>query len=154
MDPITLSAVAALAAAAAGVGSGFLNAVGEDAYKRLKGLVAHRFTGAEPALLAVEAAPAQEAPRQALASALDTAGAGRDEAFREEVQRLLAALLALRTAPTPPPILDFDELEAAQRFEMRDITATGTVLKVRGKATFNGDVVFSNIRQGGISEKH
>ena len=153
MDPIIASVIAAASTIAGIAGSGFVTAAGEDAYTRLKAVVRHRFAAAEPALLELEAAPASEAPRLALAERLTEAGAAGDAELRQTTEALLAALLALRDRPQPPPLIDFDRLVAAQRFEISDVTATGTVLRAKD-ARFEGEFVFRGVRQNGGQPSH
>ena len=148
MDPIIASVIASAIGIAGIAGSGFVTAAGEDAYKRLKAVVRRRFAAAEPALLELEATPESEAPRLALADRLTEAGAAGDEELRQTAQDLLAALLALRDQPQPPPLLDFDTLVAAQRIEISDVKAAGTVLRAKD-ARFKGEFVFRGVQQGG-----
>lgn len=150
MDPIIASVIASAIGIAGIAGSSFVTAASEDAYKRLKAVVRRRFAAAEPALLELEAAPASEAPRLALplADRLTEAGAAGDGELRQITQALLTALLALRDRPQPPPLIDFDTLVAAQRFEISDVTAAGTVLRTKD-ARFEGEFVFRGVRQSG-----
>lgn len=153
MDPIIASVIASAIGIAGIASSGFVTAAGEDAYKRLKAVVRRRFAAAEPALLELEATPASEAPRLALADRLTEAGAAGDEELRQTAQALLAALLALRDQPQPPPLLDFDRLVAAQRFEISDVKAAGTVLRAKD-ARFEGEFVFRGIQQSGSQQSN
>ncbi|AWK87005.1 hypothetical protein [Azospirillum thermophilum] len=154
MDPFTLSAVAAITAGALAVGNGAASAAGKDAYEKVKGLIAGRFAKVSPAVTLLEAQPQAEAARISLAASLEESQAQRDEAFRDAVGHLLEALLTLRDRPAAAPLFDFDRLQAAKRFEIRDVTALGTVIKAR-KAVFDDEVVISGIRQtGGSPEKY
>lgn len=154
MDPVTISAVAAIAAIATALGNGVASAAGKDTYEGLKRLVSRRFAAAEPALLEVERAPALTATRNALAVRLEETGAFQDAEFQDDVRALLEALVALRAEPAASPLFDFDELEVAGRFEMTDVSALATVVKA-GKASFKGDMTISGIRQTrGAPEKH
>jgi hypothetical protein len=154
MSPIITSVITAASGIAGIAGSRFVTAVGEDAYKQLKAVIRRRFAAAEPALLELEATPASEAPRLALADGLTEAGAAGDKELRRTAQDLLAALLALRDQPQPPPLLDFDRLVAAQRFEISDMKAAGTVLRAKD-TRFEGEFVFRGVQQSsGEPEKH
>ena len=92
MDPIIASVIASAIGIAGIASSGFVTAAGEDAYKRLKAVVRRRFAAAEPALLELEATPASEAPRLALADRLTEAGA----------ERVLLGDTVLRTSTAGP----------------------------------------------------
>lgn len=154
MDPVTISAVAAVAAIATALSNGIASAAGKDAYEGMKRVVSRRFTAAEPALLEMERAPALASSGNALATRLEELGAFRDAEFRERVQALLETLNARRGAPEVSPLFDFDALEVAGRFEMTDITAFNTVIKTR-TANFKGNVTISGVHQTrGDPEKH
>lgn len=151
MDPITISAVAALTATAAAMGNGVASAASKDAYESLKRLVTGRFAAAKLALLEVEKAPTHAA----LAIRLEEAGAAGDEEFRRCVEILRAAL---RQEPETRPLFDVDEMELTKTLKMHNVSAAGAVLKARKIVAESMDL--SNIHQtgghqtGGDPEKH
>lgn len=154
MEAVTISAVAAIVAIATALGNGFASAASKDAYIGLKHLISRRFIAAEAVLLEVEANPSHTIVHDVLATRLEEAGASQDAEFREGVQVLLKALLALRNEPAAAPLLDFGVLQVAGRFEMTDISASGTVMK-SGTMIVKGDMKLVNIHQTrSVPEKH
>lgn len=146
MEPVTISAVAAVAAIATALGNGFASAASKDAYTSLKQLISCRFAATEAVLLEVEADPSRTDAHGVLATQLEGVGASQDAEFREGVLGLLKSLLDLRNEPAAAALLDFRVLQVAGRFEMKNITASGTVMK-SGTVIVKGDMKLENIHQ-------
>lgn len=156
MDPVTVTIVVALAAGAAAAAKDVASSAIKDAYAGLRRLIVDRYARAVPFAEAVEEDPTSESEQAVLAKQLEKGGASSDEELKSAAQTLLDAIKELREDPRAAALFDFDKLEAAKTFQLKDIEAIGTVLRAR-HATFQGDFIAEGIRQkpnGGRGEKH
>lgn len=156
MDPVTATIVVALAAGAAAAAKDVASSAIKDAYAGLRKLIVDRYARAVPFAEAVEEDPSSEPEQAVLAKQLEQAGASSDEGLKWAAETLLNALTELREDPRAAALFDFDKLQAAKTFQLKDIQAVGTVLRAR-EATFQGDFIAEGIRQkpnGGRGEKH
>ena len=93
MDPVTIAIVAALGYIAAGAGQ----AVGNDAYEKLKATLKQRFGDDSEVVKSaenLEAKPDSAGRKQTLQEEVETCGADRDPEVRQAAQELLDQLNA------------------------------------------------------------
>lgn len=151
MDPVTVTIVTALAAGAGAAAKDVASNAVKDAYAGLKRLIVDRYKQAAPFAEAVEADPSSEPEQTVFAKQLEQAGASGDEDLKAAAQALLDAIGDLREEPRAAALFDFDTLQAAKNFHLKDIEAGRTVLRAR-KANFEGNFVAEGIREKPIGE--
>lgn len=147
MEPVTVGIVAAIVAAATTAAKDLTSQAIKDAYGAVKQLIIDRYKKSEPLVKSIEVNPSSKDEQSALAKQLAEAGAAQDGELRAKVQALLDAIATLRKEPQAAALFDFDQLHAARNFELDNIDALQTVLRVRGTARFEGDFRATNISQ-------